>query len=275
MRFVAPPRELIDPAIFAQPPFSAWNEFRDFLVGPDWPAVEDLNRIAGSASRHVFVVQTPALKSDGMHYEQRIAARGEIATRERNWHDLMNALVWLRFPALKSALNRRQVAEIERVGAKDRSRAQCAQTHFDEGGMFVAVRDPALMPLWDAHDWHGLFWRERDAWSDGRIEPAVFGHALLEHALVPHQLLVGKAMALQVPEAMTMDNAIEVAVAAIDTGTVLNDPQELRPLPLSGIPGWHRDSVREDFYSTAECFRPVRAGRHYPEPLSCVPAARS
>jgi len=33
----------------------------------------------------------------------------EIATREHNWHDLLNALVWLRFPGLKSVLNRRQV----------------------------------------------------------------------------------------------------------------------------------------------------------------------
>ena len=46
----------------------------------------------------VFVAQTPALLADGLHYEQRIAERGEIATREGNWHDLLNALIWLRFP---------------------------------------------------------------------------------------------------------------------------------------------------------------------------------
>ena len=59
----------------------------------------------------------------------------------------------------------RQVAEIDRVGSKQRSRAQCALTHFDEGGVIVLLRDPALLPLWNAHDWHGLFWRERMAWT--------------------------------------------------------------------------------------------------------------
>jgi hypothetical protein len=262
MRFTAPARQNIDPTIFAQPPLSQWHEFSDLLRGP-WPDIAALNSHVHDAHAARFVSQTPELLADGLHYEQRIAARGQIATREHNWHDLLNALVWLRFPQLKRALNARQVAEIGRVGSKQRSRAQCALTHFDEGGVIVLLRDPALLPLWNAHDWHGLFWRERIAWIDGRIEAVVFGHALLEHALCPAQLLVGKALVVMA-QSGNVESAIRHVTDSIDVADELNDPQELRPLPLSGIPGWHSGNIGESFYRDAPCFRPLPAGRGYP-----------
>lgn len=275
MRFIAPAREAVDPAVFAQPPLSQWHHFQALLCDPDWPDIAALNRAAQdvhnatTANLPQFVEQTPALLRDSLHYEQRVFERGQIATRERNWHDLLNALIWLRFPALKAALNARQVAEIAHVGTRQRSRAQCALTHFDEGGVIAIVRDPALLTLWDAHDWPGLFWRERAAWLDGRIHAIVFGHALLEHALRPEQLLVGKVLAVTAPQNVNVDNAAIAAVArAIHSGELLNDPQELRPLPLSGIPGWHVGNSTESFYHSAPCFRPLRAGRRYPLPLA-------
>lgn len=261
MRFVAPAREAIDPSVFMRPPLSQWSEYDDLLRGP-WPNIAALNSLVRDAEPR-FIAQTPELLADGLHYEQRIFARGQIATRERNWHDLLNALVWLRFPQLKQALNTRQVAEIGKVGPKQRTRAQCALTHFDEGGIVVLLRDPALLAAWDAHDWPGLFWRERSAWSDGRLEAVVFGHALLEHALCPHQLLVGKALVVIAQSGNVEDVTAHVA-AAIRAGDLLNDPLELRPLPLSGIPGWHANNLEEAFYRDAPCFRPARAGRSYP-----------
>ncbi len=268
MRFVAPAREAVDPAIFAHPPLSLWNEYADLLRG-DWPDLAALSARMPDVSVR-FVAQTPELLADGLHYEQRIFERGEIATRERNWHDLLNALVWLRHPRLKRALNARQVAEIACVGTKQRSRVQQALTHFDEAGIVVALRDPALLALWDLHDWPGLFWRERATWSDGRIEAIVLGHALLEHALSPAQMLTGKALVVLLPQNANVENALDATVQAIRDGHVLNDPQELRPLPLSGIPGWHADSGDEDFYRKAACFRPLRAGRMYPAALRHV-----
>jgi hypothetical protein len=272
MRFVAPLREDVDPAVFARPPLSQWSEFDALLAGAQWPDIAAINSFvhnAANAQLPQFVAQTPELLRDGLHYEQRIAERGQIATRAGNWHDLLNALIWLRFPSLKAALNARQVAEIAQVGSKQRSRAQCALTHFDEGGAVVLLRDPNLLPVWDAHDWHGLFWRERAAWSDGRMQVLVFGHALLEHALKPTQLLVSKTLVVSMPEnGKVEDAAIAAVAAAIRRGEVLSDPQELRPLPLSGIPGWHADNVAESFYRDAPCFRPLRAGRSYPQPIA-------
>jgi hypothetical protein len=263
MRFVAPAREAVDLSVFSRPPLSQWQEFDNLLCGLEWPGIDALNRHCKPGSPR-FVAQTPELLADGLHYEQRIFERGAIATRERNWHDLLNALIWLRFPQIKAALNARQVAEIAISGPKTRTRAQCALTHFDEAGVVVLLRDSALLGLWDAHDWHGLFWRERRAWRDGRIDAHVFGHALLEHALNPQQLLVGKTLTVAICKSERVDDALTTVAKAIRAGDLLNDPQELRPLPLSGIPGWHKNDATEEFYRSAPCFGALRSGRKYP-----------
>ena len=272
MRYVAPARGMVDPMVFGRSPLAKWNEFAGWLDGVDWPSIDTLNDRIPPDMAQRFVAQTPALLADGRHYEQRIAERGLIATREGNWHDLFNALVWLRHPALKQALNRRQMAEIHRVGPKLRSRAQYAMTHFDEGGVIVLVRDPMLLVLWDAHDWHGLFWRHRQAWLDGSIQLELFGHALLEHALSPDKLLVGKAVAFQSTSDVDIRQAGTHCARLITANQLLHDPLELRPLPLSGIPGWHPANADEAFHRTTACYQAKRAGRRYP-PAPSLPAA--
>ncbi len=264
MRYVAPARGTVDPAVFGRLPLATWVEHAALLGGAKWPSIELLNHGVPPGMPQRFVAQTPTLLADGLHYEQRIAERSEIATREGSWHDLLNALVWLRYPALKQALNQRQVAEISRMGPKLRSRAQYAMTHFDEGGVMVAVRDPELLALWDAHDWHGLFWRHRQAWLDGSIRLELFGHALLEHALNPDKLLVGKALVFQSAGDIHALRLDAVCADAIATDRLLHDPLELRPLPLSGIAGWHPDNGDEAFHRSTVCYQPRRAGREYP-----------
>ncbi|MGN6329218.1 MAG: DUF3025 domain-containing protein [Rhodanobacter sp.] len=270
MRYVAPRRGTVDPATFGRPPLSRWRDYADLLEGAEWPSIDALNRRLAPGQRHHFVAQTPQLLADGQHYEQRIADHGAIATREDNWHDLLNALVWLRHPALKQALNRRQRDEIARIGPKWRSRAQDAMTHFDEGGVVVGLRDPSLLALWDAHDWHGLFWRQRQAWCDGSIRLELFGHALLEHALSPDKLLVGKALVFDTSRVEADTDLIAACAGMIASGRWLNDPTELRPLPLSGLPGWRPDNEDEAFHRTTPCYQPRRAGRQYP-PAWCLP----
>src|SRR5574337_1953052 len=264
MRYIAPPREAVDPGVFARMPLAAWREFADLLEAPGWPSVDALAAWLPADAPVRFAVQTSGLRADGLHYEQRVAQRGVIATRERNWHDLFNALVWLRFPGLKRVLNARQAAEIARLGPKRRSRAQYALTHFDEAGVIVWLRDPALLALWDAHDWHGLFWRRRRAWLDGTIRLELFGHALLELALDPARLLVAKALVFQANDGADTPAPVGACAVAVAEGRLLRDPLELRPLPLSGIPGWHPDNASESFHLEAPCYQPRRAGRAYP-----------
>ncbi|QEE25201.1 DUF3025 domain-containing protein [Rhodanobacter glycinis] len=276
MRYVAPAREAVDPQVFGRMPLAAWREYAELTDGRDWPSIDALNAARPAGMRERFVTQTRDLLADSLHYEQRIAERGGIATRENNWHDLFNALAWLRHPALKRALNVRQVAEIAHMGPKQRSRAQYALTHFDEAGVVVTLRAPELLPLWDTHDWHGLFWRKRAAWLDGSIQVELFGHALLEHALTPGKLLVGKALVIAIPSsqrklgssvcdsAICCIESIDTCAQAIREGQTLCDPLELRPLPLAGVPGWHAGDVDEAFFHKTACFQPARAGRCYP-----------
>lgn len=237
-------------------------------------AAVDADRI----ERPRFCAQDAALLADGLHYETRIAERGELATRESHPHDFFNALVWLRHPRLKRALNARQVADIARVGPKQRTRGQCALTHFDEAGAIVWLADPTLLPLWDAHDWAALFGARRAAWGRA-IAVTVFGHALVEHVWNGHDLPVAKALVVQVAQEALRNrpcgpgavlerwpDAEARVAAAIAAGELLADPQELRPLPLAGIPGWHADAARPTFLHEAPCFRPLRPGRRYPAP---------
>jgi DUF3025 family protein len=263
MRYVAPTREALDARVFGCPPLDAWLQPQGFLTGAHWPSLDALNAQRPASMAQRFVAQTPALLADGLHYEERIAEAGAIATREGNWHDLLNAMVWMRYPRIKQALNRRQVREIAVMGRRERSRPQCALTHFDEGGIVVRLREPAMIKAWDVHDWETLFRVHRQAWLDADATVHVFGHALLEHALTPGKLMVGKALVFMGDEG----DALDACAAAIDSGQALNDPQELRPFPLSGIPGWHIDGDRADFYQATPCFQPVRAGRVYPPPL--------
>ena len=262
-RFIAPSRSGLDLACFAHPLFDGVSAFRPWFTAPAWPTPEDLNAAMPAVDKH-FAPQDQALLDDGLHYETRIAERGAIATRAGNWHDLFNAATWCRYPAIKRALNAQQIAHIATMGPSQRNRAQYALTQFDEAGAIARVRDPQLLALWDRHDWPALFHAHADAWRNGDIRvAAVIGHALLEHALVPELFLVGKCLVVQGDG--DDDVCVAQAARAIADGTALNDPLELRPLPMAGIPGWyHGQDAR--FFAEAECFQPVRAGRVYPPP---------
>ena len=265
-RFIAPERGQVHASVFAHPLYAALTAWRDLLDGPQWPDVAALDARLGLHGRHL-VQQDDALLADGMHYELRIAGQGRIATRADNWHDLFNALVWARYPSLKHALNRRQCLHVEALGPAQRNRAQAALTQFDESGVIIRVRDAAMdavLAAWDAHDWSRLFVQDAARWQTGDIAvAAVFGHALMEQALLPQRLLVGKCIVVHGDDDAA---CIEVVVLAIADGGMLADPLELRPLPLAGIPGWH---PRQDaaFYAQQDYFRPLREGRVYPPPL--------
>lgn len=261
-RFVAPARGEMTAAGCAHPLFDGLSAYHDLVQSPGWPGIDELNARLSLQGR-CLIVQDEALAGDGLHYEQRVA-QGGIATRPCNWHDLFNALVWARYPAIKAALNARQCLHIARGGSRRRNRAQEALTQFDETGVVVQVRDAALIEAWDRHDWSGLFAGQADRWRRGDIVIAgVVGHALMEQALLPGRRLVGKCLVVYTE---TGADVLARIAGAVGAGEVLEDPLELRPLPLAGIPGWH---PRQDagFYAQADYFRPLREGRVYPPPL--------
>jgi hypothetical protein len=275
VRFIAPPRATLATIRFQHPVFAALAGFRPLLEGPAWPTVAELDA-ALQPLRHLGTGQPMALVAeqaldDGDNYERRIFQRGQLATRADNWHDLFNALAWKRFPAIKSALNAAQVADMARLGLQQRSRRQYALTQFDEAGAIVVLREPGLLAHWDRHDWPALFGTHAEAWRDGRITLSVFGHALHEHALEPAMLLVAKSLVLVANATFADADLDRLVAAAIADGDCLADPQQLRPLPMAGIPGWHPGAQDARFFRQTPCFRPLRPGRRYPAPLE--PAA--
>jgi len=127
--------------------------------------------------------------------------------------------------------------------------------------VIVRVRDPAVLQAWDRHDWAALFVDGAARWCSGEIAvAAVIGHALMEQALLPGRLLVGKCVVVCADEDA---RAVAQAAQMIQSGRALSDPLELRPLPLMGIPGWHPQQDAA-FYRQADYFRPLREGRRYP-----------
>ena len=159
MRYIAPERGTLAAGVFRHPAFAGLDAgLLALCLQPDWPTVDSLNALwpeRPDGGRMRFVDQ--ATLADGKHYEVRIFEDGIIATRRDNWHDLFNAMVWLRDPYIKMALNRRQVEDIRRVGTRERTRGQCALTHFDEAGAVLRLSDADMLSAWDAHDWPAFF----------------------------------------------------------------------------------------------------------------------
>ena len=266
MRFIAPARAGIAPETFAHPAFADLPpEQLDLCRQAHWPDIDSLNAMWPPAGEPWRFIDQDSLHDD-LHYEMRIRHSGRIATRRDNWHDLFNALVWLRQPRTKAALNRRQAADIACIGSRQRTRAQCALTHFDEAGAVLRLADAGMLSAWDAHDWPALFGAWPQAAADGRVQLWLFGHALHEHALNPGIALVAKAVVIEAAQSLTMAAMDAWLADAIGAGRCLRDPQELRPIPLSGIPGWHAGQSQPDFFQLP-CFRPKRPGRVYPAPL--------
>ena len=260
--FISPTRENVNKTIFKHPVFQDVADFLPWAISEQWPTVESLN-FSSEPLMHaytgmplVFAKQTSELLNDGMHYEQRIFQRGLIATRENNWHDLFNAMMWLKYPKIKSALNARQWGDIEQHGLKTRTPAQCAMTLFDEAGAIVTIPDE-MLACWKQHDWHGLFIEHADAWREGRARVAVFGHALLDHALVTETLLVAKCIVLE--DKSDLPTCFDRIADDIYAENSLRANSELRTLPLCGIPGWHSATDSAEFVKSAACFSPLSA----------------
>jgi len=52
-------------------------------------------------------------------YEPRCYLTGEVQTRANNWHDLLNAMVWMTFPCSKAAINARHYFALNKNSARD------------------------------------------------------------------------------------------------------------------------------------------------------------
>jgi hypothetical protein len=194
---------------------------------------------------------TPDSRLSARDYETGILLSGCVPTRADNLHDLMNALVWLRFPRFKAALNERHVAAIAAEPGTQRGRRRDALTVLDESGIWVVSLEDDLALALRRREWEQLFWDRRDE-VGSRMRFVVVGHALLEKVLAPYPAMTGKCLLLE-SQSLALDDAEAGAVAAL---AALDNPRHLPPLPVLGIPGWD-DNASVAYYRNAEIFRPL------------------
>lgn len=211
-----------------------------------------LNEAGGAPVR--FVPQEQ-LRPDAA-YERFIFETGQCPVRP-GLHDFFNALVWMRFPRTKSALNRLQAQEIARDGiAARRGPVRDAITVFDENGALLA----APQPLWAAllaREWHTLFVDLRPLWREARL--VIFGHALLEKLVAPRKDLTAHVWAAPLPLA-AQEHPDEWLATQCSVQRLAAKP--FTPLPVLGIPGWWPGNENFSFYDDSLVFRPRRTTKH-------------
>lgn len=235
-----------------------------------------------------FVPQAAGRLPFEAQYEPRCYLRGEVQTRDNNWHDLFNALVWLTFPKAKAAINERHYRSLttEARGAENAGESGASQrgarrdmlTLLDESGVVVPCADAELEDLLRGFQWKELLWRRRDRLG-GAIGFYVFGHGLYEKALQPYVGMTGQGLVLAVepaffhwPLARRLEH-LDGALAAYLAGAAGLAPRELTPVPVLGVPGWSSESRDQFFYDDSSYFRPGRLSfqrttRRKPEAVS-------
>ncbi len=239
-------------AALSTPFFDAIRPSLIALGGHVWPNIDQLNVLAASHTHVHFIPADVATKS-AMQYETHIAATGEIPTRP-NWHDLLNALQWLNFPLMKTAISHLHAALLARGGeseARARSIPRDVLTMFDESGIIVASEDETLLQLIRDFQWQTLFVdRRHDVETNMRF--TLVGHGLMEKSLAPFIGITAKAMLLNIK---IDDDLDQHAARWLRNEANLQSARNLSPLPLLGIPGWDARNIDAAFYRNTQYFR--------------------
>ena len=223
------------------------------LLSDEFPAAQKLNlafRLINSNQKPLsFIDQDMSLPFPDLSYEERIFHKGIIATRKDHWHDFFNAVVWHAFPQTKSVINGLHVQELKTQKSTVRSRKRDLLTLFDESGVIVIAED-SILELIKQHKWNTLFIEKKQEWLDGKITLLTFGHALYEKYLNPYIGMTAQTLLLN----SQVDNIDSFLARKLKKGNLLQSKSELSPLPLLGVPGWHKNQD-EAFYANKLYFR--------------------
>lgn len=237
-----------------------------------WPTFDLLNQLIAThcSSIHThnghllqFVPQSESIEHFEQQYEPRTYLCGELQTREQNWHDLFNALVWMTFPYTKAILNALHYHDLKTRPAHHqatRGQLRDAITLFDESGVLVTSSDDHLTQLLKHFEWKTLFWENRSNLLK-HMRFYLFGHGLYEKALSPYVGMTGKGLIFQVKPAFYQKNLTNQIIDLdsklanlLSSGSITS--ADLTPVPLLGYPDWSPDNSSAAYYENKNYFRP-------------------
>ena len=249
------------------PQLPYWQDYLSFLKcleGPAFPTCDQLNKLlpGGLNSQGGHAIRfVPSKQLDDGGYEYRIFTTGQVSTREQNWHDLFNAMVWMRFPHIKIAMNSLHYQAIPEEKDGCRGDLRDALTLFDECGVIVVSDRLETLTALAQRRWTDLFLP--DTFADSACV-AICGHAMLEKYLSPYKSMTAKALMIHVEsDFLKLSRAEALQYLDIEisrkllVGTILTKPAWLTPLPLAGIPGWWPQIEQNArlFYDDLQVFR--------------------
>ncbi len=248
---------------------------------PDFPSMQDCNALLAAQLSPVkvhsgvplsFVPQEHGRLPFERQYEPRCYLHGEVPTRADNWHDLLNALVWLAFPNAKAAINTRHYQALmkldEVASGSQRGAVRDVNTLLDESGVIVPYADnhsgAEMSALLRDFKWKELFCNRREQ-VKAEMGFYIFGHGLYEKALQPYIGMTGQGLLLavepaffgwQLPQRLAyLDKLLAQHLAVPD---YCRNTRDLCPVPLLGVPGWTADNEDPTYYDNAAYFRPGR-----------------
>ena len=267
-------------ALLQSPLFAPLHPILADLEAEAFPTLQDCNALLDAHGSPItvqsglplrFVPQEYGRLPFDAQYEPRCYLKGEVPTRADNWHDLLNALVWLTFPRSKAVINARHYDELtggavtdEAVARSQRGAVRDVNTLLDESGVIVAYADAELAGLLRDFQWRELFWLRREQVRE-RMGFYLFGHGLYEKALNPYVGMTGQGLLLAVEQEFFgwslaqqlahLDNLLADHLAAPG---LCRSTGDLSPVPLLGIPGWAAENDDAAYYDNAAYFRPGR-----------------
>jgi len=241
------------------------------IKSKNWPSLIAYNHclsnsVSNENNKNIsFVKQATQYPTFVEEYEPRIFLSGEVQTRLNNWHDFFQVLVWKTFPKTKSLLNKIHFdAAVLRQKTNDtqRTKQENFVTLFDECGSIVVATENKTLKMVKNFEWNRFFVENKIQFGK-TIDCIVFGHAMYEKALSPYIGMTSHCLLLPVnlnffklstdEKNHHIDKLISEHIRKISDLNTKN----LNPLPILGIPGWHKEQTT-DFYQNKTYFRPGR-----------------
>jgi hypothetical protein len=269
-------------ALLRSPLFVPLHPILNKLGSDSFPTMHECNALlesqpspitVQSGARLRFVAHEPGKLPFEAQYEPRCYLNGEVPTRTDNWHDLLNALVWLTFPKTKAAINARHYHALMEQGvahdiesSSERGAVRDVNTLLDESGVIVAYSNETLAGLLRDFKWQELFWQRREQVSAG-MGFYLIGHGLYEKALQPYVGMTGQGLLLPVepaffawPLARRLAHLDSLLAKYLAVPEYCRSTRDLSPVPLLGVPGWAAENDNAAYYDNTAYFRPGRRG---------------